>query len=231
VARVAKRLISAFRGHMPDIGIEAVLAGAGIDWRSAAGGKMFRYVTLLAKWNSRVNLVSSTRPAILTPLIQEALWAAERYPSDSRAHLDIGSGAGFPAIPLAIIRSEVEITMVESRERKAAFLQTVVCDLELGNVQVENQRLDNFLRRSPATGPWDCVSWKAIKLSARDFSRLLAATAEHVRFWMFHGADLPAEDASLIDESLQLNRRDACPFHAGWFLSEFRRKTVSRETG
>jgi hypothetical protein len=115
--------------------------------------------------------------------------------------------------------------VVESRE-ETAFLQAVVCDLELETCRL---RLKGNFRAGRRRQTWDCVS-QAVN-SVRDFSRLLAATAEHVRFWMFHGAGLPAEDPSLIDEFLQLNRRDACPLHAGWFLSEFRRKTVSRETG
>jgi len=216
---------------MPDIRVGTVLSGMGIDCRSSAGEKILRYIELLAKWNRRVNLISSVRPAVLTPLIQEAIWAAGRYPSDFKVHLDIGSGAGFPAIPLAAIRPDVEITMVESRAKKSAFLQTAVSDLQLGNVRVANERLEETLRRPQAPSPWDCVSWKAVKLSSRDFTRLLEITDEDVRFWIFHGNDLPLEDPGLVARSLELGRRDACPFHPGWFLSEFRRRTVSRETG
>jgi len=216
---------------MPDSVVEMVLAGSGIDHESSVGARIFQFAALLVKWNSRINLISSTRPAVLVPLIQEAIWAAKRYPTNSSVHLDIGSGAGFPAIPLAIMHPGVEVAMLEGRAKKAAFLQTVAHDLQLGNVRVANQRLDEFLRVSPTPGPWQCISWKAVRLSTRDFSRLLAATAENTRFWLFHGAELPIENSTLIAESLDLRNREECPFHPGWFLSEFRRKTVSRETG
>jgi 16S rRNA (guanine(527)-N(7))-methyltransferase RsmG len=224
-------MMSAYRGPVPEILIETVLSGMDIDCRSSAGEKISRFLALLVRWNRRVNLISSTRPDVLTPLIREAVWAAGRYPSDFRVHLDIGSGAGFPAIPLAAIRPDVKMTMVESREKKAAFLQTAVHDLQLANVRVANERLGETLRRSPAPSPWDCVSWKAVKLSSRDFKRLLEIASADVRLWMFHGNDLPVENPALVAESLELVRRDACPFHPGWFLSDFRRQAVSRETG
>ncbi len=168
---------------------------------------------------------------MLIPLIQEAIWAAGQYPSGSRVHLDIGSGAGFPAIPLAAIRPEVEITMVESREKKAAFLQTAIHELKLTNARVINERLQDLLRRVSATSAWDCVSWKAVVVSSRDYKRLLEIANEGVRLWLFHGKELPVEDPELVAGSFELIHRNECPFHPGWFLSEFRRRTVSRETG
>lgn len=216
---------------MPEILIETVLSGMDIDSRSSAAEKIRRYLALLGKWNRRVNLVSSMHPTVVAPLIGEAVWAAGLYPSDFRVHLDVGSGAGFPAIPLAALHPDVEITMVESRERKASFLETAVRDLQLANVRVANERLEETLRRSPLRSGWDCVSWKAVRLRSRDFTRLLEVAPEGVRFWMFHGDHLPVEDPMLVARSLELVRREACPFHPGWFLSDFRRQAVSRETG
>ncbi len=216
---------------MPDLGIQTVLAGMDVDYRSSAGEKILRYVELLAKWNRRVNLVSSTRTGVLTPLIQESIWAAGRYPAKFRVHLDIGSGAGFPAIPLAATHPDVEITMVERRERKAAFLQTAVYDLKLENVRVANERLEDTLRRSQTPAAWDCISWKAVILSVRDLKSIFEMIGKDVRFWVFHGKELPVEDPVVFRESVELTRRAECPFHNGWFLSEFRRRTVSRETG
>ena len=88
-----------------------LLAGTGIELPSAGAGKLLRFLELLSKWNERVNLTSSTCPASLGPLVRESIWAALRYPADLRVHLDIGSGAGFPAIPLAIIRADIDVTM------------------------------------------------------------------------------------------------------------------------
>lgn len=203
----------------------------GIDSRSPAGEKILRYFEIIAKWNRRFNLVSSTRTEVLIQLVQEAIWAVRRYPSGSRVHLDIGSGAGFPAIPLAILRPDVEITMVESSEKKAAFLQTATFELGLTNACVANERLQDTLRRSPAPSAWECVSWKAVVVSSKDFRRLLEIAGKDVRLWLFHGKDLPVEEPELVAGLLELIRRDECPFHPGWFLSEFHRRSVSRETG
>lgn len=216
---------------MPDLRIQTVLPSMDIDSRSPAGEKILRYVEIMAKWNRRVNLVSSTRAEVLIPLVQEAIWAARRYPSGPKVHLDIGSGAGFPAIPLAVLRPDVEITMVESREKKAAFLQTAVYELGLTNARVANERLQDTLRRSSAPSVWECVSWKAVVVSSRDFRRLLEIAGKDVLFWLFHGKELPFEEPEIVAGLLELIRRHECPFHPGWFLSEFRRRSVSRETG
>jgi len=216
---------------MPDLRIQTVLPSMDIDSRSPAGEKILRFVEMIAKWNRRVNLVSSTRTEVLIPLVQEAIWAARRYPSGPKVHLDIGSGAGFPAIPLAVLRPDVEITMVESREKKAAFLQTAVYELGLTNARVANERLQDTLRRSSAPSAWECVSWKAVVVSSRDFRRLLEIAGKGVRLWLFHGKELPFEEPEIVAGSLELIRRHECPFHSGWFLSEFRRRSVSRETG
>jgi 16S rRNA (guanine(527)-N(7))-methyltransferase RsmG len=216
---------------MPDLRIQTVLPSMGIDSRSPEGEKILRYVEIIAKWNRRLNLVSSTRKEVLIQLVQEAIWAARRYPSGSRVHLDIGSGAGFPAIPLAVLRPDVDITMVESREKKAAFLQTAVYELGLTNACVANERLQDTLCRSPTPSAWECVSWKAVVVSSKDFRSLLEIAGEGLRLWLFHGKDLPVEEPELVAGSLELIRREECPFHPGWFLSEFHRRSVSRETG
>ncbi len=216
---------------MPDTEVRSVLDCTGIDPRSPAGEKILRWVELLARWNRHVNLVSSTRTEILKPLVQESIWAAERYRPDFRFHLDIGSGAGFPAVLLAAMHPAVEVTMVESRQKKAAFLQTVIHELKLKNARVANERLEDTLRRAGAPAAWDCISWKAVIVGSRDFKRLLEITGEEIWFWLFHASELPVGDPALVEEFLELARKEECPCHAGWFLSEFRRRSVSRETG
>ncbi len=216
---------------MPEPEPRSVLDCTGIDHRSSAGEKILRYVELLVRWNRRVNLVSSTRTEILKPLVQESIWAAGRYRPEFRFHLDIGSGAGFPAVLLAAMHPDVEVTMLESREKKAAFLQTVIHELKLKNARVTNERLEHALHRVAVPAPWDCISWKAVIVCPRDFKKLLEITDNEIRFWIFHARQLPVGDPALPEELLELARREECPCHAGWFLSEFRRRSVSRETG
>ncbi len=212
-----------------DAGLERLLCAHGFDLSSEQVASISAYVALLGTWNERVNLVSSTELHILGPLILEALWAASRYPADFRSHLDIGSGGGFPALPLGIVQPGVEVTLVESRTRKAVFLETVVCELGLRNLRIVNQRLDQYLRSLATPGPWQCVSVKGLRLTRKEIQRLLRSAAGSLCIWIFHGRDLPFE-FSPKSYGLELLSREECPFHPDWYLSQFQKGAVSRET-
>jgi len=218
------------RGRQPrDLILNLGLESLNRDLPAEAASLLAAYVGLLAKWNRRVNLVSSTEDRILRPLLGEAVWAAGRYPTGSCSHLDIGSGAGFPALPFAILRPDVTFVLLEARARRAAFLETTAYELGLRNVRVVAGRLDRYLRTLATPGPWGCVSWKGIKLDRKELSQLLSISSRDARLWVFHGADLPL-DAQTVKESLMLNWREPCPCHSGWFLSEYVPRLVSRET-
>lgn len=208
-----------------DLRIDSLLRG--LD--AGAEARLTAFVALLTKWNRRVNLVSSTESRILHPLLGEALWAAGRYPADSRSHLDIGSGAGFPALPLAIIRPCTRFTLLEARSKRAGFLETAAHELNLSNVNIVCDRLDRYLQKMISPGPWRCISWKGLKLERKELSQVLRQSAEEARLWVFHGTDLPM-DGRQAQELLSLRWREPCPHHAGWFLSEYGRRHVSRET-
>jgi 16S rRNA (guanine(527)-N(7))-methyltransferase RsmG len=199
------------------------------DLDAGAVSRLTAFVALLTKWNRRVNLVSSTESRILYPLLGEALWAAGMYPADSHSHLDIGSGAGFPAVPLAIVRPGTRFTLLEARSKRAAFLETAAHELNLGNVSVVCNRLERYLQTMTSPGPWRRISWKGLKLERKELSQLLRLSAEEARLWVFHGTDLPM-DRQQAQEMLSLRWREPCPHHAGWFLSEYGRRPVSRET-
>jgi 16S rRNA (guanine527-N7)-methyltransferase len=183
------------------------------------------YRKLLEKWNPRINLTASTEWRALSPLFEEAVWAAGLCPVRPTCHLDIGSGAGFPALPIALLHPESRFDLLEPRERRAAFLETVALELGLRNVVVFPQRLNGYLarREDRVSGR---VSWKAIRLAAKDANLLLRRAAPGTEFWLFHGRELPVEDTGLWDRSARLECSRVFPRRPGWFLSIY----VSRET-
>ena len=185
------------------------------------------YLALLEKWNVRVNLTSTTDWELLGPLFEEAIWAAGFYPDAAAAHLDIGSGAGFPALLMRVLRPRMRLTMVEPRGKRAAFLETAVHELGLNDSAVFRGRLEDLLESRAGAGPWDFVSWKALKLGRRELSQLLSQSGDEVQFWIFHGARLPLDDAG--QSMFRLLRRESFPGKGSWFLSILR-KNVSRET-
>ena len=109
------------------------------------------YLDLLLRWNARINLTAVRDPEqIVTRHFGESLFAARcLYPPCSLATgdwrlLDIGSGAGFPGLPIKIWAPALTVTLLESNHRKATFLREVVRALELTAVQVVSDRAENF---------------------------------------------------------------------------------------
>ncbi len=182
---------------------------------------MRAFLALLQKWNAHVNLTASAEWEGVGPLFEEAVWAAGLYPRTAATHLDIGSGAGFPALLLHILVPRLRLDLVESRGRRCLFLESAVRDLSLETTRVIHERLATFLARGE--GSWDCISWKGIKLRTRELVTLAERASPETRFWMFHGKDAATEDPKALGEVLVLVRREACPARKGWWLSEFRR--------
>ncbi len=195
------------------------LACAGIGGESVAARQFLAYLSLLEKWNRRFNLTASTEWNSIGPLFEEAIWAAAFYPKKEILHLDIGSGAGFPAVPMRLLRTEMRLHLIESRLKRATFLETVARDLSLQGTVVTNARLQDHLRSGSSDALWDVVSWKAIRLGRAEVSLLLSRTPAGTQFWLFHGRDLPVTEPEVWERSVSLVRREACPAREGWYLS------------
>ena len=85
------------------------------------------YLDVLVKWNGRTNLTAIRDEAgIVQRHFLESVVAARMLPAGVRTVLDFGSGAGFPGLPIALVRPELEVTLAESQNKKAAFLREAV---------------------------------------------------------------------------------------------------------
>ncbi len=104
------------------------------------------YVDLLRKWGKRVNLTSvlTDREIIIKHLI-DSLTVAEFVPPGSRV-LDVGTGAGFPGIPLSIYDSSLRVTLVESVGKKVAFLKHAKRSLGLSSVDIHHARAEDLTK-------------------------------------------------------------------------------------
>ncbi len=89
------------------------------------------YISLIIRWNARTNLTSiRDETGIIQRHFVESIACAQALPAGIQTLLDFGSGAGFPGIPIAICRPEIAVTLAESQNKKAAFLQEVTRVLE-----------------------------------------------------------------------------------------------------
>ena len=90
------------------------------------------YLELILKWNARVNLTAIRDPeTIIQRHFGESLFAGLHLDQNCDSLLDFGSGAGFPGIPIQLLKPDLAITLAESRARKASFLREVVRVLDL----------------------------------------------------------------------------------------------------
>lgn len=101
-----------------------------VDWQRVFG-QLASYLNLLVKWNNRMNLTAIRSPEEMVQRhFGESLFAGMHVvPCESL--LDFGSGAGFPGLPIQILRPNLAVTLAEARQKKASFLREVVRSLDL----------------------------------------------------------------------------------------------------
>jgi 16S rRNA (guanine(527)-N(7))-methyltransferase RsmG len=100
------------------------------------------YIDLLMRWNQKTSLTAVTDPiAILRFHFGESLLAAATVPIRHGRLADVGSGAGFPAVPIRMASEDLSLILIESNQKKAAFLAEVVRELRLKQVEVRRCRM------------------------------------------------------------------------------------------
>lgn len=115
-----------------------------------------KYLDMLIKWNRSQRLVGSADPGwIVQHLFLDSLLFLRILPPEARRILDLGSGAGLPGIPLKIVRNDADLTLLESRRKRASFLSTVVRELKLRDIRVMNARLEDVA--TELAGQFDAV--------------------------------------------------------------------------
>jgi len=145
------------------------LAQMGLAVNAEQQGRLLDYIALLQKWNKVYNLTAVREPENM--LYQHLLDSLAVLPYVGTGRLlDVGSGAGLPGIPLAIVKPELNVSLLDSNHKKTTFLRQACIELGLGNVAVECVRVDTFIPQQP----FDAVISRAfsdlsefVRLSAR----------------------------------------------------------------
>jgi 16S rRNA (guanine527-N7)-methyltransferase len=118
--------------------------------------KFTAYLTLLQKWNARTNLTAiRDEEGILSRHFLESILCAQALPKSIQTLLDFGSGAGFPGIPIALMRKDLTVTLAESQNKKSAFLREAVRILGL-QVAVHSGRAEELKQK------FDCITLRAV---------------------------------------------------------------------
>jgi 16S rRNA (guanine527-N7)-methyltransferase len=130
----------------------------GVELDEAAIAALALYADLIAVWSPKVNLISCRDGRELVERHLLDALAMTTLPPPGSSLVDLGSGAGLPGIPLAIVRPDLAVTLVESRRRRASFLREVRRKLALSNVRVLEERAE--ARKPEVTG--EVVTCRAV---------------------------------------------------------------------
>ena len=134
--------------HLPlsQAEITEVLSSCGLQCDLALAERVQIYLRFLAKWNEKINLTAIQNPLdVVKALLAESFWAAVLVDEPRGPILDIGSGAGFPGLAMAVYRPELELVLLEPRKKRAAFLAALRRELGLPGVAVWNRRLEDCI--------------------------------------------------------------------------------------
>jgi 16S rRNA (guanine527-N7)-methyltransferase len=160
--------------HLSDEKIKETLAAYRFHPDQGHCAAIRSYMSLLLRWNQRVSLTTVVDPIeILRFHFGESLFAASSVPIGKGRLADVGSGAGFPALPLRMATQELEVTLIESNAKKTAFLSEVVRNLGLDQVEVLRLRAQQV--KSNAL-QFDYVTARAVG----DYKALLSWSSERL---------------------------------------------------
>ena len=171
--------------------VSARFAEAGVVVPAPKLHQLKRYYELLHRWNQRINLTALPLdhfPALTVDrLLVESGLAATLVEDRLLDCYDLGSGGGSPAIPLAIFRPQLSLTMVESRERKAAFLREAIREVGLVEAEVLTSRFEEL----SVTEVADLITVRAVKLDGGLLSLVIRLLRPSGRLLVFGAKETP----------------------------------------
>jgi 16S rRNA (guanine527-N7)-methyltransferase len=155
--------------------LERIAAALGVPLDSVALDRFGRYADLLLDWNRRFNLTRVTDvEGVQTKLFGDALalfpyiarYQASRHRTGNLRLVDVGSGAGFPGLPLKIAQPDLDVVLIEATGKKVRFLEAVVAELGLKAVAIHG-RAEDLAHRPGLRGRFDISVARAVaRLSA-----------------------------------------------------------------
>ena len=148
---------------------DAGLSDLDLDLERAARAAIDGHVRLLLAWTAAINLTAIREPAaVARGHVIDSLAALPVISGRSaRRLLDLGSGGGFPGLPLATVLPRTDVTLLEPVGKKTRFLTTVATATGLaGRVTVDARRAEDVARDGPSRGSWDVVTARAVASTA-----------------------------------------------------------------
>ncbi len=138
----------------------ASLMNIQIDEKKAE--EFYKYMNLLLEWNEKINLTAITDPKeIIIKHFVDSIIPATNIKDESKI-IDVGTGAGFPGIPLKIYNDSYKLTLLDSLNKRAIFLREVVSDLGLTNVEIIHGRAEDYAQNIKYRAKFDYAVSRAV---------------------------------------------------------------------
>lgn len=177
---------------------------AGVPITGALTDRLWIYFQLLTKWNAKINLtglnLDDPAPEAIDRLLIEPLVAAQ-HGDGALSLIDIGSGGGSPALPLALALGSVRLAMIEVKTRKSVFLREAARELGLDDAVVVTARHESLLSDPSFHQAFDLLSVRAVRVESRVFAALQAFVRPGGRLLHFQST---SEVAPLLPPPLEL---------------------------
>jgi 16S rRNA (guanine527-N7)-methyltransferase len=114
------------------------------------------------KWNAKMNLTSlKAGPSFIAKHFIDSLMALSLIPPSAKTLLDLGTGGGFPGIPLKIVSNHLQVTLLDSSRKKTSFLRQAIVLLGLSDAAVITDRAEELIRQGKGPGEYDVVISRA----------------------------------------------------------------------
>jgi len=123
-----------------------------------------RYQELLVEWNQKMNLTALTEPkdVAIKHMIDSVSVYDEKWFSEGMSVIDVGTGAGFPGLPLKILCPSLKVTLLDSLNKRVKFLETVVSELRLSDIVCVHARAEEAARQKQYREKFDAVVSRAV---------------------------------------------------------------------
>jgi 16S rRNA (guanine527-N7)-methyltransferase len=175
---------------------------AGVTLSAGLATKLEVYFKLLTAWNTKMNLtglnLAEQGPAAIDRLLVEPLVAAKHATSPIMRMIDIGSGGGSPAIPLALALSTPHLLLVEAKTRKSVFLREALRALELANAEVVTSRFEELLSRPALHEAHELLTLRAVRVESSVPMNLQAFVRPGGEIFLFKAASGSEAPGSLM---------------------------------
>lgn len=126
------------------------------------GEKFYKYTELLLEWNKKINLTAITDlDDIILKHYVDSL-TINKYITNNNRIIDIGTGAGFPGIPLKLLNKEKEFILVDSLNKRVKFLEEVVNQLNINNIEVIHARVEDLAKNNKYRENIDIATSRAV---------------------------------------------------------------------